>query len=113
MDLAYRVLDLELIDCDGSRCGRVDDLELADEDGSAPRLSAILVGPEAMAGRLPRRIASMLRALSRDELTRVEWSDVDDIVDASVRLKRSGSELGLGEGERQAGSWIRRLPGAQ
>jgi hypothetical protein len=42
MDLVYRVLDDQLVDVDGRRCGRVDDLEFDGSLGDPPRLHAIL-----------------------------------------------------------------------
>ena len=54
MDLVYRVLDDQLVDVDGRRCGRVDDLEFDGGPGEQPRLSAILSGSGMWHRRMPR-----------------------------------------------------------
>ena len=54
MDLVYRLLDEQLVDVDGRRCGRVDDLEFDGGPGEEPRLSAILTGSGAWHRRMPR-----------------------------------------------------------
>jgi len=52
--VVYRVLDEQLIDVDGRRCGRVDDLEFDETVRAAPRLHAILSGSGTWHRRLPR-----------------------------------------------------------
>jgi sporulation protein YlmC with PRC-barrel domain len=111
IDLAYRLLDDDLVDCDGRRCGKVDDIELEGEAGSPAQLAAILVGPGAYVPRLARRLRGLGRSLAGDEMTRVEWDEVED-VDATVKLKRSAEELGLGEGDDRAKRLVDWIPGA-
>ena len=53
IDLGLGVLDHQLLDCDGRRCGNVDDLELEGVGGSDPRVVAILSGPPAWARFCP------------------------------------------------------------
>ena len=55
MDLVYRVLDDQLVDATGRRCGRVDDLEIDARFGEPAYVTRILSGPGAWPGRLPRR----------------------------------------------------------
>ena len=52
--LGKQILDHQLIDCDGRRCGNVDELELAGAPGEALVVVAILSGPGEFRCRLPR-----------------------------------------------------------
>jgi sporulation protein YlmC with PRC-barrel domain len=109
--VVHRLLDEQLLDCDGKRCGRVDDIEL---QGSPPRITALLVGE----GLYPRRVPKLMRGLARklagperwgSNALRVPWEKVDRI-DATLHLCCKAEELGLGEGD-DPGRWmVRRLP---
>jgi sporulation protein YlmC with PRC-barrel domain len=111
LDLVYRVLDLQLVDVEGRRCGKVDDLELARDPF---RVVALHVGR----GVYPRRIAwKPLARLARrlfgpevlgDNLVRVPWEDVDEI-GATIRLRRPAAELGLGRGDDELGPVVAKL----
>src|SRR5258707_15315493 len=59
MDLVYRVLDDQLVDVDGRRCGRADDLEFDGDLGAPPRLGAILSGSGTWHRRMPRRLRAL------------------------------------------------------
>jgi sporulation protein YlmC with PRC-barrel domain len=109
--IAHRLLDEQILDCDGKRCGRVDDIEL---QGSPPRVSALLVGE----GLYPRRLPVHLRRAARRLLgperwganaLRVPWAEVDRI-EAAVHLRGKAEELGLGEGDDPQRWMVRRLP---
>ncbi len=56
LDLAYRLLDLDLIDSEDRRCGKVDDLELSGGPGQPTYVAAIIAGPGALPARFPRRL---------------------------------------------------------
>ena len=45
IDLAYRLLDLDLVDSEGLRCGKVDDLELTGGPGEVTYVAAIVSFP--------------------------------------------------------------------
>ncbi len=107
LDLAYRVLDLDLVDCEKRRCGKVDDLVLEGDPGAATYVAAVLAGPSALARRFPRRLRWLSERLFSGGETRVEWSDVDEI-EQRLTLERSATELGLGEGERALLEGMRR-----
>ena len=47
IDLGLGILDHQLVDSEGRRCGKVDDLELEGVRDGAPRVVAILIGPPA------------------------------------------------------------------
>jgi len=100
IQLVGGLLDLPILDCEGRYCGIVDDIELADESG-APRVSALLVGPGAYRGRLPRWAFALVRRIVGAHVTRVPWSAVKTIASA-VELDRSAGELGLDRFEQRA-----------
>jgi len=109
--LGYRLLDEQIIDVDGKRCGRVDDLELRHDP---PRVTAILVGVGLYPRRVPRRLRGLVRRLVGPETwgenaLRIPWEEVDRI-DAAVRLKGKAEELGLGNGDDPDRWMVRRLP---
>jgi sporulation protein YlmC with PRC-barrel domain len=109
--VAHRLLDEQILDCDGKRCGRVDDIEL---QGSPPRVSALLVGVGLYPRRLPRWLRGPARRLSGPErwganALRVPWAEVDRI-EAAVHLRGKAEEHGLGEGDDPERWMVRRLP---
>jgi sporulation protein YlmC with PRC-barrel domain len=110
IDLALGVLDHQLIDSDGRRCGKVDDLELEGVSEGAPRVVALLVGPGAWPGR--GRLGRLAAALARqDRTTHVPWEQVKEI-DSAIRLRATAAELRLARGEERARDWVEKLPGA-
>jgi sporulation protein YlmC with PRC-barrel domain len=110
-DIGYRLLDDDLVDCDGRRCGKVDDVEIAGEPGAQAYLDAILVGSGAQAQRAPRPLRRLSRRILGERVVRIEWDEVQDI-GAVVHLKRSAEELGLGRGDDRAEQLISWIPGA-
>jgi sporulation protein YlmC with PRC-barrel domain len=109
--IAHRLLDEQILDSEGRRCGRVDDIELS---GDPPRITALLVGE----GLYPRRLPQRLRGLARRAFgverwgasaMRVPWEEVDE-VNAAVHLRGKAEELGLGVGDDPEKWMVRRLP---
>ena len=92
IDLGLGLLDHQLVDSEGRRCGKVDDLELTGIRDSRPRVEAILVG--------------------RRRSVHVPWEQVDE-VDSGVHLKRTAKELRLGRGDRRARKLVAWIPGAR
>jgi len=115
LDLAYRVLDAQLVDVDGRRCGRVDDIELSGAVGEPLYVSALLSGHGVYPSRLPRVFQRLgnrvfgLGILGRTIL-RVPWGAVED-VGAAVHLREPASELGLAAADLALERWVQRLPG--
>jgi sporulation protein YlmC with PRC-barrel domain len=107
VDLAVGLLDHQLIDRDGRRCGNVDDLEL-DLKGE-PRVEAILVGPPVWRNR--GLLGRLFAWLSRGRTVRVPWTEVEK-VDSAVRLRKTAPEYGLGRGDDRLRPWIERIPGS-
>jgi hypothetical protein len=110
LDLALAVLDHQLIDCEGRRCGNVDDLAIEGGPGEKARVVAILSGPGVWRDRagLLGRFAAWVGGGGR---VRVPWEEVAD-VSSHVRLKKKASEYGLGRGDDLVRPWIERIPGA-
>jgi sporulation protein YlmC with PRC-barrel domain len=109
--IAHRLLDEQILDSDGRRCGRVDDLEL---EGNPPRISALLVGEGLYPRRLPARLQGLARRLAGPErwganALRIPWEAVDEI-NAAVHLRGKAEDLGLGEGDTPKNWLVRRLP---
>jgi sporulation protein YlmC with PRC-barrel domain len=114
MDLVYRVLDDQLVDVDGRRCGRVDDLEFDGDASAAPRLHAILSGSGTWHKRMPRRLRKIGARLFGtgvigDDVIRVTWEQVDDI-GSVVKLRAKASELGLAQGDDRDALFVAKFP---
>lgn len=105
--LVSELLDLPLVDRDGKYCGIVDDVELSGGPGKELKLKALLVGPGAYAGRLPRWAMGLVRITAGDRVTRVPLNKVRTI-GAVVKLDFAASELGLTKSENAAARWIPR-----
>jgi sporulation protein YlmC with PRC-barrel domain len=109
IDLALGLLDHQLVDSEGRRCGNVDDLELEGVREGEPRVTAILVGPPVWRGR--GRLGRLAAFVSPGSTVRVPWEEVDEI-EAAVRLKKTARELRLGRGDDRARKWVERIPGS-
>jgi sporulation protein YlmC with PRC-barrel domain len=114
IDLIYRVLDDQLVDVDGRRCGRVDDLEFDGGPGEPPQLHAILSGSGTWHRRMPRRLRSLgARVFGTGviglDVIRVPWSQVADI-GSTVKLRAKASELGLAQGDDRDARFVSKLP---
>jgi sporulation protein YlmC with PRC-barrel domain len=111
-DLALALLDRQLIDSDGRRCGKADDLVLEGEAGGELRVVALRVGPGAMGaeghGALSRLSARLFRA---DETVEVPLAAIAE-VKSELTLDRPAAEFGLARGDRRAAAIIRRIPGS-
>ena len=103
--LVSELLDLPLYDSEGKYSGVVDDVELSGGPGKELRLKALLVGPGAYAGRMPRWAMALVKLIAGDRLTRVPMEQVRTI-DSTVHLERPGRDLGLDRSEKAAGKWL-------
>ena len=110
--VAHRLLDEQILDCDGRRCGRVDDLELR---GSPPRVEGLADQERAHPRRLPgRRLRRLARRLAGPETwgknaLRVPWEEVAEI-GAAIHLRGKAEDLGLGHGDDPDRWLVRSLP---
>ncbi len=110
IDLGLNLLDHQLLDAEGRRCGKVDDIALEGGPGEGLEVVAILCGPgvwRARAGRIGR-IAAWLGGGGR---VRVPWEEVDG-VDSHVKLRKRAQELGLGRGDDRLRPYIEKIPGS-
>ena len=104
--LVSELLDLPLIDSEGSYCGIVDDVELA-HSGRELQLKALLVGPGAYRRRMPAWLFGVVRLIAGERITRVPMEMVHTIGTA-VKLECPARDLGLQRSEASAGRWIPR-----
>lgn len=114
-DLTYRVLDVQLVDVDGRRCGRADDVEFSGAPGEPLYVSALLTGHGVYPSRLPQRLRRSGRRLFGPgvlgrTILRVPWTAVED-VGAAVHLREPASELGLAAVDLALERWVERVPG--
>ena len=114
VDLVYRILDEQLVDVDGRRCGRVDDLEFEGDVGVTPRLHAILSGSGTWHRRMPRRLRGIGARIFGtgvvgDDVIRVPWEQVDEIKSV-VKLRAKASELGLAQGDDRDALFVAKFP---
>jgi hypothetical protein len=110
LEIGLHVLDRQLLDKDGRRCGNVDDLAIEGGPGEQPEVVAILAGPGYWGQRAGwiGRLAGWIGGGGR---VRVEWADVAK-VESAVELRRGATELGLGRGDDRLRPWLDRIPGA-
>ena len=110
LDLGLGLLDHQLLDCDGRRCGNVDDVAIEGGPGETAQVVAILSGPDVWRARsgLLGRVAARLGGGGR---VRIPWEEVAD-VESHVRLKKRAADYGLGRGDDRVRPWIAWIPGA-
>ena len=110
IEIGLRVLDRQLLDKDGRRCGNVDDLAIEGGVGEVPEVTHLLVGP----GYWPQRagwVGRLAGWIGGGRTVRVAWSDVEKL-DSGVELAKSATELGLGRGDDLLRPYIEKIPGA-
>ena len=105
--LVSQLIDLPIIDKDERWCGIVDDVELDGAAGKEMRVKALLVGPGAYSGRMPRRLFAIVRAVAGDRLVRVPAAEIIEI-GSVVKLGCTAQELGLHQTEDKVRAWIPR-----
>jgi sporulation protein YlmC with PRC-barrel domain len=103
--IGKNVLDHQLLDKDGRRCGNVDDLGI--EDGV---VVAIYAGPGVWPQRagVVGRLAGWIGGSGR---VRIPWDEVARI-DSGVHLKGPARDYGLGRGDDRLRPYIQKIPGA-
>jgi sporulation protein YlmC with PRC-barrel domain len=114
LDVALRVLDQQVVDAAGRRCGRVEDVEFEGGAGGPARLAALLIGDDHLLPRLPAalRLAARLSGGRGDERdVRVPWDEVRAVTHV-VKLERRAEEYGLGRGDDRARRLVDRIPRA-
>lgn len=110
LDLGLNVLDHQLIDGEGRRCGKVDEIALEGGPGEELVVTALLAGPDLWPGRAPW-LGRLAAWIARGGRQRIAWGEVDR-VRSHVELKRTAAELGLGRGDDRLRLLVERIPGA-
>lgn len=109
LDLGLGILDHQLVDSEGRRCGNVDDLELEGVSEGSPRVTAILTGPPVWRGR--GQLGRLASLFAHGQTVRVPWEEVEKI-DSAVHLRKTARELRLGRGDDRARRWVEWVPGS-
>jgi sporulation protein YlmC with PRC-barrel domain len=107
LKIVSQLLDVPIVDKDERSCGIVDDVDLSGSAGKEMRVAALLVGPGAYAGRMPKWMYWLVRKIAGDRIARVPADQVAEI-GSVVKLKLRGEELGLHGAEDKAAAWIPR-----
>jgi len=110
LDIGLKVLDHQLLDKNGRRCGNVDDLAIEGGPGEVPRVVALLVGPGYW-GQRAGWIGRLAGWIGSGSKVRVEWSEVTKI-DSAVHLRNDATKLGLGRGDDRLRPYVEKIPGA-
>ena len=110
VDLGLGILDHQLLDRDGRRCGKVDDLAIEGGEDETPEVVAILAGPGTWATRAGRlgRFAGWIGGGAR---VRIPWSEAAE-VHSHVQLKKTAADYGLGRGDDRWRKLVERIPGS-
>jgi sporulation protein YlmC with PRC-barrel domain len=106
LHLGHNILDHQLLDKDGRRCGNVDDLAIEEAD-----VVAIYSGP----GYWPQRsgrIGRLAGWIGGSRRVRIPWDEVAK-VDSAVHLRGTAGDYGLGKGDDRARAFVERIPGAK
>src|SRR5205823_14653467 len=101
--IGRNVLDHQLLDKDGRRCGNVDDLAVEEND-----VVAILVGPGYW-GRRAGWLGKLAGWIGGSRRVRIAWDEVEK-VDSAVWLRRTAPEYGLGKGDDRLRPYLERIP---
>jgi sporulation protein YlmC with PRC-barrel domain len=110
-DIALTILDYELVDDDGERCGRVDDIELELRDDGSCAPVALVVGRESARRRLgDGRFGRLVCRLMPVEERRISWDQISEITHV-VKLRNPAGTYGLARTDTKLAPFIERIPG--
>ena len=110
LHLGRNLLDHQLLDQDGRRCGNVDDLAIEGGPGERAFVTAVLVGP----GVWPHRSGWLGRLagwIGGSRRIRVPWEEIAEI-DSAVHLRKRAPEYGLGKVDDLLRPFFAKIPGA-
>jgi hypothetical protein len=105
--LVSQLIDLPLVDKDDRWCGVVDDVEFDGAPGKELRIKALLAGPGAYEGRMPRWLFWLVTKLTGDRISRVPFDEIATI-SAAVHLRCPAEKVGLHRVEDRVRAWIPR-----
>jgi len=100
MNLTADVLDQQVVDSRQKKTGKVDGIALEVSEGMAPRVAYLDIGPEVVARRLSKRLASFIHKRRRP--FHVPWSVVEK-VDVSVTIEMDTTDSPASDAE----NWLR------
>jgi sporulation protein YlmC with PRC-barrel domain len=109
--IGLHVLDHQIVDKEGRRCGKVDDLAIEGAPGQPAEVVALLVGPGYWPGR-SRRLGALAAKLGGNKRVRVGWDKVAEI-DSAIHLSCPARDAGLGSGDDRLRPWLEKIPGAR
>jgi sporulation protein YlmC with PRC-barrel domain len=110
LDLAVRVLDQQIVDWAGRRCGNVDDVMIDGKPGERATIKGLLVGRDATRPRRPSLLGLVAGPTFGDAAqAEVPWSAIEGITQV-VKLKEEAGEFGLGQGDDRVEAWLKRIP---
>ena len=93
------IADALIESADGISLGRVADIEVALDGAELPRLTAVLVGPEALAGRLSSRLRPLVHRLLRGRFEhRIDLEEIATF-GPTLRLRHPAGHYRLGHAE--------------
>ena len=92
LKLVGEVRDMQIVDCDGARCGIADDIELD--------------------GRLPAWAQAIVKWIASERVTKVPWDGVLRIT-SEIRLEKEAVYYGLRVVERDLERRMSHIPGAR
>ena len=105
--IVSQLLDLQIIDKDERSCGVVDDIELGGDDKQL-RVEALLVGPGAYEGRMPKWLYWLVTKIAGDRMARVPANQILEL-GSVVKLKARAEDLKLHVVEDKVRAWIPRV----
>lgn len=107
------IIDSQLETADGVAIGRVADIELEVQEDGTLLLTALLEGPQALAGRISPRLQHFLRLLLRGRFeSRIPFSEVVAI-GPTLRLRQGVDAYTVGQSERWIARYVLRwIPGS-
>jgi hypothetical protein len=111
IDLGLMVLDRQLLDSGGRRCGKVDDLEIEGEPGQEAKVSAIVTGPAAWSSGSHGPLGWLAARIGHADVVRIGLDKVES-GGAVIELRSTAKELGLGRGDDRARRWLAGVPGS-
>jgi sporulation protein YlmC with PRC-barrel domain len=113
IDLGFMLMDRQLIDSNGRRCGKVDDLEIEGGPGEEAKVVGIVSGPDAWrAGKHGPIGWIAARLFGGSDPTELVHLDTIEEIGPSIKLRLPAAQLGLGAGDDRAAEFVRRIPGA-
>ena len=107
------IIDSQLVTHDKRRIGRVSDIEAVWHEDGTLVLSSLVIGPQALAGRIASPLRSIVRFVLRDRFDhRIPLEDVEDF-GPTLRLRGTANDYPVGQSDTWiANHIIRWIPGS-